>query len=473
MDDIYQWILKKRDDDTLEKIAQVKRFSECLIGDHLFRDRLTQSPGQALEITHDRGIDLDPLDLAPMWKNGLKLSFSDKDKDGRLPLVNLWLDWLRDLRKFRDSLRGLGEELCPNRRFVSWRQRQITRSDSQIGDMDKTIPHPVVAFELSQGCTRGCWFCGLRADSFKGYLPYNQKNRVLWREILTSFKEIFGGLIETGFCYWATEPTDNPDYLSFIDDFYKIAGIYPQTTSAAPAKNLEWSRKLLKRYASLRSIPCRFSILDVDTLNIVHSAFTPRELLTTELILHVKGSIIPKAQAGRLRKSNDKFKEKEKGIRHFNTIACVSGFLVNMVTKNIKLISPCAASERWPLGYRIHAEAEFTDALSFQDKLSAIVDHCMPDLSGMDGLISFRSDLNYRETAEGMELKNAYMRYTFDNNKLWRIIGSDLIEGKYKWDPLIERLTEKGIDILSAMSMLQNLYEKGLLDDEPKIPVQL
>ena len=43
------------------------------------------------------------------------------------------------------------------------------------------------------------------------------------------------------------------------------------------------------------------------------------------------------------------------------TIACVSGFLFNMVERNVRLISPCNASERWPLGYRIYDEGTFTD----------------------------------------------------------------------------------------------------------------
>jgi len=31
-----------------------------------------------------------------------------------------------------------------------------------------------------------------------------------------------------GFCYWGTDPMDNPDYEKFCLDFHEVLGIFPK-----------------------------------------------------------------------------------------------------------------------------------------------------------------------------------------------------------------------------------------------------
>ena len=38
-------------------------------------------------------------------------------------------------------------------------------------------------------------------------------------------------------------------------------------------------------------------------------------------------------------------------VAPIGTIECTCGYLVNMVDRTIRLITPCTVSERWPLGY--------------------------------------------------------------------------------------------------------------------------
>jgi radical SAM family RiPP maturation amino acid epimerase len=467
MEDVYHWVLEKRDEATLETIANIKRFNECLVGDHDFRNRLMQNPSKGAEIAREKGIAIDPYALSPVWENGFHANLSNVEK-GKFPLIDLWADWIMDLRKFRTRLRSIGEDQCPDKRFIQWRKRQIARSDSQLGDLEKAITHPAVSFELSKGCTRGCWFCGLSAESFKGFFPYSEPNARLWQGVLTSFNEILGGMLQSGFCYWATEPSDNPDYLNFIKDFYGAARIFPQTTTAAPLKNLNWTRDLLDLHANHRSLPCRFSILDVQTLHKVHEAFTPRELLSVELIIHVKGSIVTKTRSGRIRQYK-KMKKGENVTKSLGTIACVSGFLVNMVDQTLQLVSPCPASEKWPLGYRIHAREVFRDAHDFKDKLLKIIEVCMENFPEKERPVAFREDLEYKKIPGGFQLKNKFKQYAFKGQQLWEIIGNLVAEGRFNRTTLIDRLEEQGIDILTAISIIEILCEKGLINDTPDV----
>jgi hypothetical protein len=255
---------------------------------------------------------------------------------------------------------------------------------------------------------------------------------------------------------------DNPDYLRFLGDFHDFTGVYPQTTTAAPLKDLDWTRALLQVYDTHRSHSCRFSVRDVRTLHRLHTLFTPRELLTTELVIQTRGSTVCKTRSGRIWSSPVRRDGMVSG-----TIACVSGFLVNMVTQTLQLVSPCPASERWPLGYRIHASAVFSNARDFKDHLRKMVETCMPGLPESDRPISFRKDLEVQHTSTGMVLKNRFVCYRFENKDLWLAVDAALRTKQYPWNALIDHLTGRGVDVLTAMGAVNTLFEKGLLDDEP------
>ena len=51
------------------------------------------------------------------------------------------------------------------------------------------------------------------------------------------------------------------------------------------------------------------------------------------------------------------------------SIACVSGFLINLVERTLKLISPCYTTREYPYGYRVFAEASFAlDDITGEDE---------------------------------------------------------------------------------------------------------
>ena len=201
------------------------------------------------------------------------------------------------------------------------------------------ITHPILAFELSAGCSIGCWFCGISADRFRGNFPYTRENATLWRDILDHAVDLFGPGAQSGFCYWGTDPSDNPDYPKFLEDYYAITGLLPQTTTAAPLKDMALTREVMRLGEKHRCVINRFSILNLKMFEAVHAAFSAEELLGVELVMQNRESLIAKARVGRAKERQQKLESAGKpasiaGVEsEQSTIACASGFLVNMVAR--------------------------------------------------------------------------------------------------------------------------------------------
>ena len=77
-----------------------------------------------------------------------------------------------------------------------------------------------------------------------------------------------------------------------------------------------------------------------------------------------------------------------------STIACVSGFLFNMVDKRVQLITPCNASDKWPLGYWVLDEGTFETADELRELMSAIIDRSCRMRLERDDVMSLRPMLH-------------------------------------------------------------------------------
>jgi hypothetical protein len=195
--------------------------------------------------------------------------------------------------------------------------------------------------------------------------------------------ELYGReVMRINFCFWATDPLDNPDYEAFADDYREITGAYPPLTTALALRDPGRTRRMLARFDA---DVCRFSILTVAMLDRLHREFTPEELGGVDLALLAQQSKMMKANVGRFRERVAKQPEllqverdKRKLRLEFfarpadsredvpSTIACLAGFLINMVERRIRLISPCAASDRWPLGFVVYDDRHFQDGDDFR-----------------------------------------------------------------------------------------------------------
>jgi radical SAM family RiPP maturation amino acid epimerase len=465
----------RRSSEELHTLAHIKRFMECLTGDPGFRKKLADNfNGDLRAVAEEYGIDADPALMLPLFSTAhMKYRFTDEGT--QWPLAKLWDAYMQDILQHRDMLRQLGDTSKNNPRFHNWRQRQMARCYSELGSMAPAITHPIIGLELSEGCSVGCWFCGISADKFKGYWPYTESNATLWRDVLAEVADVFGTGAQTGFCYWGTDPSDNPDYPRFIEDYYEVVGALPQTTTAAPMKNVAWTRQVLALFNKHRFVCNRFSLLTLKAMQQVHREFTPQEIFGVELVLQNKEAIVGKANAGRAMERKHRMEKGGKTARlamldsDQSTIACVSGFLVNMVTRTVRLVTPTRSSERWPLGYRIYAEATFSTAAEFRAIIDDMIEAHMPeDLSG-DDILAFRPDLPYNQLADGFELSGAGgTKYTMHSDVIGAAyLGKLIRSGDRTASDIIAAMVRSGSDIFQVAAYLRRLFDLGVFDDDP------
>ena len=338
---------------TISLVSRVKRFLEMWSIDDKFRDGLTT--GIACQGASDLNLDIE--DLRPLWDPGCQVGETNK-------IVNQYISFSSEKLLLRDRIRDL-DGRPEYAGFRQWRQRQINRFFRQVGvQLASAVVHAPFSIELNQGCSVGCWFCGVDAPKLGDIFSYTDENKFLWRDLLRSLHQSIGFGAKAGFCYWATDPLDNPDYEKFIQDFKHEFGRFPQTTTAQPLKHLERVRELIRMTSGAEKTINRFSVLSINSMRKIHEYFTPEELVHVELVPQNKEAMAVKANAGRARGKLQQLALADQET-NTSTIACVSGFLINMVRKSIKLITPVPASDQWPLGYQVFGEEFFTDAQSF------------------------------------------------------------------------------------------------------------
>ncbi len=240
------------------------------------------------------------------------------------PLAPMRHLYIRDMIQHRGLLVPAGQSGGRNAGFDAWRLRQMERLRGELGANADGITHPAIAFEVSEGCSVGCRFCSISAEKFRGYWPY-RPNRHAWHAILEHTVDFLGAGAGAGFCYWASDPSDNPDYPDFILDFHKATGSIARTTTVVPLKNIGLTRLAMSLYDQHRTVTNRFSVLNRKYLLRVHETFTADELLGVELVIQTPDSFGSKSLAGRAIENAGKKKEK---LISGAAIACVSGFLV-------------------------------------------------------------------------------------------------------------------------------------------------
>lgn len=459
----YRSIWSRRSSAELQQIAHIKRFMERWSGDSKFRTALTSAEDKG-SVARRYGLTIDPVEIRPLYDSGFAHSEDETGATAPSPLITLWRDYHRELMDFRRSARVRGETATHSPKFHRWRQRQIRRVDSECGPNPGSIVHPIVAFELSEGCSVGCWFCGISAKSFQGYWPYSEANATLWKDVLSTLGDLLGPAVETGFLYWATDPLDNPDYPKFLEDFLAATGYLAQTTTAVPLRDLALTRKVLELFDTHQHVVNRFSVLTPKILDRVHETFTPEELLGVEIVPQMKGSIVSKSPAGKARARHLKTRETESAQRNdaleATTIACVSGFLVRMMRGTVELVSPTRPSSRWPDGYKIWGTRHFDSAETFRAAIEGFLDEEVSAAPAPGDPLAFRPDLRFRETEEGFELASPTRVHRVRG---WQALGRSIASGTQTLQSVRRSLVSTHSDPLTVEVVLDDLYSAGLL----------
>ena len=348
------------DEDYLADVARTKRFLECLTYDPVFRQAFGEDPER-----YGADLGIDPEALRPLW---------DETCDPRgwsAPRLRRFQAY-RVERRLRTASAAGAADPGADPAFAAWRRRQRDHLLATLGadHLERVALHPF-AFELQKGCSVGCWFCGVSADRLTEVWPYDAANAASWRQTLDVVRARTGSVPGQGFCYWASDPLDNPDYEAFAETFRDIFGGYPQMTTAIALRDPARTKRVLEAaFASRREVH-RFSILTLRMLRDVHRCFTPRDLLFVELAPLYPDSGRRLAHAGRARRRASRATRPEG--RELATIACVAGFLINMVDRHVRLVAPCRASEQWPDGFRVLGSGGFADAAELGPLLDRLI----------------------------------------------------------------------------------------------------
>lgn len=455
--------LELEDEKDLISLSQVKRFYERWRADKKFREQMNQNP---YGVINRYNLKVDPEQVRPIWDS----EFDQKRfKESGIsdPLKRLQ-QHLAKGEKEAESKHHLPSLKNPH--FKAWRERQIARVASQFDPPHHSATlHAPTSFELSRGCSIGCWFCGVSAPRLDDIFYYTQENARLWCEVLELMNTILGSAAGEGFCYWATDPLDNPDYEKFCCDFQEILGNFPQTTTAQPLKDPTRTRLLLQLSIEKGCKLNRFSILSLKALDQLYDEFSAEELAGVGLVLQNPEAGLEKANVGRVRERN-KNKAGKSGEMLEKlaqpTIACVTGFLFNMVERSVKLISPCKADDRWPNGYRIYDEGIFTNVSDLETLLERMIADHMPLTVRESDRIRFRPDLKYESLSNGFQLSTQYLTRTFRNVPYLRELGEIIQEGDKTAGEIASWFKVLGVPPVNTFSSLNRLFSKGVLDDE-------
>ena len=456
---------KLLDDKKLKNnLINIKRFYERYNADREFRKQLSVDP---YDTCKRYKLKVDPEELRPIWDEQYIQQNREKISNSNALEIfkNVYLkNQVED--KFDDYLFSIN-----NHNYKAWRERQIGRTLGQLKkSIHDDIVHAPISFELSKGCSVGCWFCGISAPRLGDIFTYNNQNAQLWSEVLQVIKDILGTeTASEGFCYWATDPLDNPDYEKFCSVFHETFGSFPPTTTAQPLKDVERTRALLKLSQEKGCELNRFSILSLNIFNQLHENFTAEELAEVELVLQNPEAIGFKADSGRSRDRKQKKAEKNPESVEDSpqtTIACVSGFLFSMVDRTVKLISPCPANERWKDGYIIYDEGTFTDANDLKTLLERMIEKHMPTSLRYNDIIRFRHDLKYESLSNGFQVSTRYLTSKFRNQPYLKELGEIINQGDKTTREIVILLNQFGVPEANTLYHLNMLFNKGLFDEE-------
>ena len=352
--------------------AQVKRFRERWIADDRFRAALLADPEAAVAAA---GFLLDPRPLSALWGGRSSLDGPEAAAMRRVETQG------RAYFDFCDDDRGAIES------YRLWRARQRARSAFAQGVVSAPMSlHLPFAIELTRGCSFGCWFCGVSARPLEAVLP---TDLATWERMLGTLHGVFGESAARGVLYWATDPLDHPDYEAHGEVFRRVLGRFPATTTVAALADPARTRRLLALALAGDCPGLRFSVVSRRRFDEITAAFSAEELSDVHLLPLNRESVLALAEAGRARNLKERWPERaaherrkrrvlgdEERLAH-RTIACVSGFLIDPIAGQVRLISPEPASDRWPDGYVVFDEERFGRAEEFERALHRLVERNM------------------------------------------------------------------------------------------------
>lgn len=359
---------------------------------------------------------------------------------------------------------GLKEKCSPdNSKMKKWRNRQFGRCRMAFPDRAEGNVHIPVVYELSSGCSVGCDFCGVGAKGLQAVYKYNEENREFFRQILEVSNSVIGEAAKYAGIYFATEPLDNPDIEKFHKMFVDMNKQTPQITTAVPVRNIERTRKIISTLDENSNMFFRFSVRSLDDFYKIMENFTAEELLYVELLPQYS-----EAPANNFVKTGRN--RGEEGIE--TSISCITGFLVNMCEKTVKLTTPVLPSNDFPEGMTTILNEKFETVEEYENILKKAISEKMKTILEPDDKLSIYSWFNYSEIDDkiGIISKNGIgILVNSDKNAIiYKYIYEALKEGIYTRKELGRIVADKMniFDTTSIFSIINKMWNMGFIEDE-------
>jgi hypothetical protein len=296
-------------------------------------------------------------------------------------------------------------------------------------------------------------------------------NREAFRHIIQTCVDLFGrDEASMTLLYYGTEPHDNPHYIDFMKEFREVTGNFV-CTSTAVGNDPQWIRALIAYYREQSQPWPRMSVLSKGQMYKIHDLYSPEELRDVELLMQMKDHPRKKVTGGRILEEATGMRDRAEGeyldkVVPQGSIACVSGFLTNLVNQTIQLVSPCYTCQRYPYGYRVFDETTYSEPADFGRALQALMDRNMPATPPPQRRARFRDDLLYRSVDDGFDLVSPNQIHHFRGKETYAPIGQALAECNLTYRELYEFLfNTRGINPMVAVGVVQKLFDEGFLDE--------
>ena len=326
------------------RLGKLKAFRDQLLCDTAFAKSLREAPLDVLQAQY------------PMLRINDAAQFLPADIHTRIGWHGDSSDIASLLRQALDldiQLRNLVKTSRPRQQeWHSWRERQIERYRREDPSTRAAqITHIPFAFELTEGCSGGCSFCGLSADPLSHNGEDSERSKQVFRNLLQQLHHYCGEFAQWGVLYWATDPLDYHKYELYADTFAEELGQWPSTTTALAETQIDRIKAILHSGAIERPWAVRCSMRSPSAYQQLVQKLTDHERALLRLLPQYKQSQSVMAMAGRAFDPDGAKHQLEVG----GTIACMSGFLISLPRHEIQLITPCLAEPQNRNGYRVIA----------------------------------------------------------------------------------------------------------------------
>ena len=208
----------------------------------------------------------------------------------------------------------------------------------------------------------------------------------------------------------------------------------------------------------------RFSVLSLEHAKEIFAEFTPEELVLVELLPQFEEAPTNNfVNAGRNADRNEEFGD---------TISCVSGFIVNMARKEIRISTPTWACKEHPTGEYLLYRRNFEDAEGFREVLTEGIKTCMSNILGPKEEIRVRPFIDcsikgnefVMNANNGMEYRVKDEKALEVYNELFKILGKDYKTREAVVKEFIKIPKYNGVRTDLIFYTINKLWSMGILE---------